>query len=178
NRLLFSSGIIANHKSVSRVYRMYFPSLDQSFAKLLTPPCMIGFSSCLPSEFFIYRSLLDCGLEVDCRLEAKTNCAPFGLHTGTWSAAGSKVSRLALPRCRSSVQTSVFWLVISVMLTATNFLFGAMDMLPYTSGLPTTPISFPLRSNQVGWDRATPLPVCATSVPASETSKIPLLTCR
>src|SRR5260370_12920957 len=141
---------------------MYFPSLDQSLGTLSRSSCTMIFSSCVPSEFLIYRS------NMSWRLEENTNCAASGLQTGPMSMAGSNVSRLTLSRCNSYVQTSVFWLPTSVLSTATDLPLGAMDTLPYTSGLPTRPTSLPFRSNQTGCESATWLPVWATSRPPSE----------
>src|SRR5215475_900225 len=132
---------------------MYFPSLDQSFGALSRLSCKIAFSSCAPSEFFMYRSTLSA------RFEANSNREPSGLQMGATSNAGLNVSRFATPCCSSYVQTSVFKLAISVLSKATDLPFGARDTLPYTSGLPTTPTSLPLRSNQTGCEGATPPPV-------------------
>src|SRR2546428_14007565 len=106
--LLFSSGRVANHKSGPRVYRMYFPSLDQLLGSLLKSSCTIAFSSRAPSEFFIYKSTLSR------RFEPNTTCDASGLQMGKTSKPGSKARRFTLPPCNSYVHTSVFKLALSV----------------------------------------------------------------
>src|SRR6267378_1671929 len=144
NKVLLSAGKVKNHKSGPRVYRMYSPFLNQSLGILLNSSCTMTFSVSAPSEFFIYRSTCSP------RFELNTNREASGLHIGTTSKPGSNVSRCALSRCNSYVHTSVFRLVMSVLSTATDRPFAAMNTLPYTPALPTAPSSCPLRSNQRG----------------------------
>ena len=170
NKLLLSPGRVRNHRSGPRVYRMYSPFLNQSLGILWRSSCTIIFSSCAPSEFFIYKSTSST------RFELNTNREPSGLHMGTTSKPGSKVRRFTLSRCNSYVHTSVFKLAMSVLSRATDLPFGARNTLPYTSGLPTAPASFPSRSNQSGCERANPLPVSPSSR-SLETANTALLTC-
>src|SRR5438270_3373048 len=95
NKLLFSSGRVTNHRSVSRPYRMYFPLLDQSYGILLKVSCTTSFSSWAPSEFFKYKSTLSVRFELNTKREAS------GLQIGVTSKPGSKVSLLALWPCNS-----------------------------------------------------------------------------
>jgi len=91
----FISGTEMSHKSLPRLHSMYFPSLDQSFGNLLNSSWMMVFSSCVPAEVFVCRST------PYPRFEANTSCEASGLQIGVTSKAGSKVSRLALSRCKS-----------------------------------------------------------------------------
>ena len=62
-----------------------------------------------------------------------------------------------LSGCNPYVQISVFWFSKSALSTTTDFPFGAMDSLAYSSGFVTTPTLFPLRSNQRSCESAAPL---------------------
>src|SRR5208282_449896 len=146
------------------VYRIYFPSRDQAFGYLSAPVARTSFSSCEPSVFFKYRS------KTLLRLEVNNTREPSGLHKGNASRPGSKVRRLAGPRCKSYIQISVFWLPTSVLSTATDCPFADRTRFEYTSGSPTVPTSVPLRSNQASREKETLPPFCTSSRPESETA--------
>src|SRR5262245_5750579 len=108
NGALFTSGRVTNHKSAPRVYKMYFPFLDQSHGNLLRSSCTKTCSSWVPSRSFAYRS------KSSVRFEAYTNPEASGFQMGRSSKPRSNVSRLAPSPCNSYVQTSVFKLDMSV----------------------------------------------------------------
>src|ERR1700722_19594115 len=86
------------------------------------------------------------------RLEGKAIRVPSGDHIESRSSAGSKVSRVLVPRSRSKIQISRVFVFGSRMPIANFVSSDERAGFELSAGSPTTPSFLPLRSNHVSTD--------------------------
>src|SRR5262245_5964994 len=140
------------------------PSRDQSNGVLFCWLVRSGCSSVAPLAGLMNRS------DDPFRVERNTTWVASGDQTGETSVAGSNENLVAMARSTSVNQMSVlFWTLLPF---ATRFSSGARTGLVGfpSSGGPTVPRDFPVRSTQTSWRRTLAASRC-TRMPAGDTLK-------